>query len=600
MRLPRPFFRLPLHFDVARLRAEFTALPSEAWAAHPNGIAGNSSVRLISVEGGENDDVGGVMQATPHLLRSPYLRQVLASFGVVWSRSRLLRLAPGATVPQHADINHHWFYRVRVHIPIVTRPEVRFHCDGETVHMAAGEAWVFDNWRQHSVDNPTDQERIHLVADTAGTAAFWQMVADAERTPSRAPLPFDPTREAMPLTERAPQPVVMPPAEVELLLNDLRNELAASDESPGVQQRLGRYDALLNAFCRDWRQCHALHGDDPSASDYRKLSDGLRAASRTLGEGIATRSNRVAIHQVLEGRVLRSLLRPAAPARAVTSRSNPSRPARPTFIVAAPRSGSTLLFETLAASESVCTLGGEGHFVFEGLGQLQPGARGVDSNRLTASAVDDSVREHVFREISARLTNPSRTPVAQDGALRFVEKTPKNVLRIPFLRALFPDARFIFLWREPRDNVSSIIEAWRSGRFKTYAGLQGFDGPWSLLLPPGWQAMNGRSLEDIAAFQWESANRIALDDLATLPPDQWRTVRFEEFLRDPAGIVRGLCKFAEIEFDTALSARVAEPLPHSRQTHTAPSADKWRSNAALLERVMAQLETTHARLRALR
>jgi hypothetical protein len=52
----------------------------------------------------------------------PYLRQVLAGFGVVWGRSRLMRLAPGASVPEHADINYHWHTRVRLHVPVFTQP----------------------------------------------------------------------------------------------------------------------------------------------------------------------------------------------------------------------------------------------------------------------------------------------------------------------------------------------------------------------------------------------------------------------------------------------------------------------------------------------
>ena len=67
MRLPKPFYRLPLRFDVERLRAEVAAMPAQAWVRHPNDIQGNSAVRLISVDGSENDDVIGRMQATPHL-----------------------------------------------------------------------------------------------------------------------------------------------------------------------------------------------------------------------------------------------------------------------------------------------------------------------------------------------------------------------------------------------------------------------------------------------------------------------------------------------------------------------------------------------------
>ena len=67
MRLLKPFFRLPVRLDAARLRAEASALPASAWAAHPNHIEGNSSVRLISAGGTENDDVNGIMLPTPHL-----------------------------------------------------------------------------------------------------------------------------------------------------------------------------------------------------------------------------------------------------------------------------------------------------------------------------------------------------------------------------------------------------------------------------------------------------------------------------------------------------------------------------------------------------
>ena len=116
MKLSQPFFQLPVLFDVARLQAEVAALPDAAWVAHPDQVPGNSAVRLISAGGGETDDVHGQMLATQWLETMPYLRQVLASFGVVWGRSRLMRLAPGAGVPEHADINYHWHTRVRLHI----------------------------------------------------------------------------------------------------------------------------------------------------------------------------------------------------------------------------------------------------------------------------------------------------------------------------------------------------------------------------------------------------------------------------------------------------------------------------------------------------
>lgn len=603
MRLSQSFIRLPLQFDVDRLREEVNALPASAWADHPNRIPGNSSVRLISARGGENDDVDGAMLPTPHLENMPYVRQVLASFGVVWGRSRLMRLAPGANVPPHADINHHWYSRVRLHIPVITRPEVRFRCDDEEVHMQAGEAWLFDNWRLHSVVNPTPDARIHLVADTTGSSAFWRFVQSC--IAGNAPVPtrhrYQQGREVRPLTETSALAAVMIPAEVELIVNDLLDEVTPLSPASDVQHRLQQYRNVLSGFAQDWRQLYLLHGaSDSGRREFVRLRDSARAVSQQIGDGLVMRTNRVAAHTVFEARLLRSVLSGDA-AQEITSNATRSaaRLERPVFIVAAPRSGSTLLFETLAQSGGVMTVGGEAHFMVEGIAQLQPGAPGVESNRLTASHFRDEYAHSMRRYIDERLQDRAGRPVG-DASMRFLEKTPKNALRVPFLNRAFPDALFIFLWRDPRENLSSIIEAWRSGNWKTYNGLPGFDGPWSLLLPPGWQQMNGRTLAEIAAFQWNAANMTLLDDLATLPPQRWTSVNYGELLADPLATVTRLCEFASIPLDESLRARVQSPLPHSRQTHTAPTADKWRSNEASIMHVLPTVQDTWQRLLALR
>ncbi len=317
MKLTQPFFRLPVRFDATRLRAEIAALPDDAWAKHPNEIEGNSALRLVSADGGENDDVFGLMQPTAHLRRCPYMRQVLSSFGVVWNRSRLMRLDPHSAVPEHADINYQWFYRVRMHIPIVTRPEVQFHCGGQSVHMAPGEAWIFDNWRRHHVENPTDETRIHLVADTSGTASFWQFVAQsAAGPPANGTVAYRPDVDAELLTERALPRPVMPPAEVELLVTDFRGELAPREDSADARAQLARYHWLLQGFCFDWRQLYMLHGESADGRrEYGEILEKLRAASRTIADGFVMRTNSVAAHTVLEARVLRRLLHDQSPNR---------------------------------------------------------------------------------------------------------------------------------------------------------------------------------------------------------------------------------------------------------------------------------------------
>jgi hypothetical protein len=307
MRLPQKFYRLPVKFDAARLRAEIEEIPAQAWVAHPTGEPGNSAVRLISVGGGDNDQMHGAMGATQSLERLPYVRQILAGFGVVWSRSRLLRLAPGAEVKMHSDIYHHWFYRTRVHIPVRTLPAVEFNCDGESVHMAAGECWIFDNWRQHAVRNPTDQHRIHLVADTSGNAPFWELVARGlNPTAAVEYRSYQEDDARLLLMERYFPRAIMSPEEMELLVLDTRSELVVEVETPEHRARLAQYHALLLGLVRDWRHLYLLHNEEPAGrAEFVALRDRVRERSQAISTGLIMRSNRVTVQRLLEARILR-------------------------------------------------------------------------------------------------------------------------------------------------------------------------------------------------------------------------------------------------------------------------------------------------------
>lgn len=604
MKLPRPFYRLPVRFDVERLREEVLAFPEEAWQRHPTGYAGNSAIRLISPEGEETDAVDGHMLPTAHLLGSPYIQQVLASFNVVFSRSRLMRLAGHSVVPQHSDTNYHWHNRVRIHIPIITYPEVRFYCDQESVHMGAGEAWVFDNWRQHRVENPSPHTRIHLVADTIGSSGFWDLVSRGQVQDFDTPrdslfLPYRPEQRVELLTERVNTATVMPPAELEALCLDLLGDLAVTANHPqaeAVRQHLIR---AVRALCQDWRMLWSLHGDAPSGwASYQQLLERTSAAIGSVPLPAVLRSNGVAADKVIHAKVLSVALNPTAVPYRPAARPGP-RFERPVFIIAAPRSGSTLLFETLSQAAGFQTIGGESHLIFEELPELRPNAPGAEGNRLTEREATPAMAQYIRERFWSELRDRDGQPPANDTTVRMLEKTPKNALRIPFLDAVFPDALFVVLHRDPRENISSIMEAWRSGKWITYPRLRDWDGPWSLLVPPGYPALAGQALETIAATQWENTNRILLDDLEQLDPARWMALGYDELLADPQQAVARICRFADIPLDPELQDYLQRPLPQSRYTHTPPERNKWQKNAEAIERVLPLVEATAERLRGL-
>ncbi len=622
MKLKTEFYKLPLRFDADRLIEEAGAFAEDEWRAHPQGFEGNTALILVSAHGGQNDDMEGPMQPTDKLGRCPYFRQILASFETVIGRSRLMRLAPGAEVNEHTDIHYYWHHRVRVHIPIVTDPSVRFWCDDKDVHMAAGEAWAFDNWKQHSVVNPSEVTRIHLVFDTTGSAAFWELVKRSER-------PFDPEHgigtepQLVPYrpgasppfaTERFNAPVVMSPAEADAMLTDLADDLRAARRRKSV--RVETFIELLDTFRHEWRAAWSVHGTDRAGwPAYRSLIEQTLEKAAKIPGDLKVASNGMPAIGVLNARLgaalnpkleASSVTVPAAAAAAPAGRAG--RPAfeRPVFIVAGPRSGSTLVFETLARNRDLWTIGGESHGEFEGIASLNPANNGYHSNRLTEADADPATAEALIGSFEAKLVDSNGNRLAEytadrrPGAIRFLEKTPKNALRIPFLRAVFPDALFIFLHRNPRDGIASIIEAWRSGNFVTYPELPRWSGPpWSLLLPPGWRSLNGAKLEEIAAFQWKVANQQILDDLAELPDDQWCAVGFDDFLDDTAGQVRRLCEFAGVPFGQRMQALTAGELPRSRYTLTPPDAEKWRKNEKEVQAVLSGVGDVEQQLREL-
>jgi len=662
LKLPKPFFRLPVRFDAARLRVEAEALPDSAWSHHPQVHEGNTAARLITAGGGENDAVTGEMKPTPALAASPYIQQVLASFNTVWSRSRLMRIAGGGSVPQHSDMNYHWFYRVRVHVPVVTRPEVRFHSAGESVHMGAGEAWIFDNWREHKVENPTPDARIHLVADTAGTSAFWRLVAKGRSKDFHQPGPdarlvaFDPAARPRLLIERFNVASVMPPAEVEQLAFDLLADLAPADARPESAAAVGRFVNAMIEFCHDWRSLWSLHGDGPEdRGAYEQL---LRATRERIAElpPVRIASTGYSAQAVLNARLFAHILGDGGGPRREAAEFNaaaavpfgtetvtlelphvemptvevprieasasvpvpepepgpeptvvqepepvpqPFRPPvleRPIVILSAPRAGSTLLFETLAQAAGVYTIGGESHQLIESIAALRPGRGVAHSNRLTRRDATTTIVAELRQRFAGRVHDRDGEAPGSGARVRLLEKTPKNALRVPFLLEVFPDAQFIFLQREPRANLSSMMQAWRAKGWVTYRQLPGWPGAWSLLLPPGYERLQGRPLEEIVAFQWRVANETILDDLADLPRERWTSLSYEDLVSDPRAEIQKLLGFVGLAMDDRLEDYLSKPLPLSKHTQTRPEPEKWKQNAAEIERVMPSLEAVMRRL----
>ncbi len=528
------------------------------WRPHPEGHRGNWALPLVSVGGDpSNDGVKGAMHPTPHLARCPYIQEVLASLRAPIGRTRLMRIDGNAEATPHMDMNYYWTQRARVHVPVITDPAVRFLCGDKELHMTAGETWIFDTSKTHNVINPNPTRRIHLVIDTKGSPEFWGMVeGDGVSGLRGSEVEF----------ESRNHPVVMSPDEQASLVPLLDGALRAE----------------VDRFLDDWRQVWHAHGEGKSGwPKYRALLDEFdRALSASGNARAATIARHMFVHAALNPDLAEP--EPAAAPHVALRRFD-----RPVFIVSSPRSGSSLLFETLARAPRVFSPGGESHGIIEGIEALHPAAKEWESNRLTAADATPEVIAKLERRFLDSLRD-RKGDMRLPDRVRMLEKTPKNALRIPFLKAVFPDAFFIYLYRDPRATISSMLDAWRSGRFVTYPAQK-----WSLLLVPGWRDVVEQPLNEVVAHQWETATRIMLDDLEALPADSWCVASYDRLVADPQKEIERLCTFVGFGWDTPLTA----PLPLSKHTLTPPGIQKLERNGPEIDAVFDRVRETADRAR---
>lgn len=165
--------QLPLPIDLARLEADVALVTTEEWARHFNtsyyegdwsGVALRSTAGVASQLYSDPNKTEFI--DTELLQRCTYVREVLESFQCPLRSARLLRLRAGSRILEHRDGNLGYEDgEVRVHIPVVTNPDVDFFVNGDRLDLKPGECWYINFNLPHSVHNRGTVDRIHLVID---------------------------------------------------------------------------------------------------------------------------------------------------------------------------------------------------------------------------------------------------------------------------------------------------------------------------------------------------------------------------------------------------------------------------------------------------
>ena len=233
---------------------------------------------------------------------------------------------------------------------------------------------------------------------------------------------------------------------------------------------------------------------------------------------------------------------------------------RPVFIVGVGRSGTTILGKVLSLHPRVAFLNEPKalwHVVHSGEDVIGSYARERGRFRLGADDADPETVERAHSLFGHYLR--------WTGRRRVLDKYPELVFRVPFVRAIFPDALFVLIVRNGWDLCESV-RRWDARHASEVGGPRhdwwGVDGrKWSTLVDEvvGADPELRSSAEEIRAFARDE-DRAAVEWIVTMReglawaerlPGAVRILRYEELAADPDSTVPGLLDFCGLESDPA-------------------------------------------------
>lgn len=374
---------------------------------------------------------------------------------------------------------------------------------------------------------------------------------------------------------------VLPPA---LLASHCRRLLAATGSQAPLALRAG-----LERLCSQWAALWQLHaGARAGWAHYRRCLQEAAAQWASLPAA----PDSAALRQALAALVAAAAPQPARERRDDAPAPDAGLPvlSAPLFLVGAPLSGSGLLFEALSLAHAAWTPGGDAGGLADQLPGCSLEARGFESDRLGVDHATPDAGRCLAQAYAGLLRGrDGRRWHGAPETLALVDDSLRNALRVAFLAAAFPDARFVLVLREPTATVAAMLETWRAGTRISHPRLPDWGGgPWSLPLVPGWRTLEGRPLVEVAAAQYRAIAELLRSDLAMLPRERWMALDLDELLGDPRAALGRVCAFAGID-------------PEGTEDWVPPPATAARAvspdNAAALAGRAAEIAAADARLR---
>lgn len=199
----------------------------------------------------------------------------------------------------------------------------------------------------------------------------------------------------------------------------------------------------------------------------------------------------------------------------------------------------------------------------------------------------------------------------QHGNRIVVEKTPHNILRISFVRAIFPEARFLYIVRDPLSFVSSVELKWQQPATKKrimkrlkftpitqmhHYLWRFFSQQWNKRIlhrkylsiwGPRYKGIQDdlkkEDLMTVIARQWSRSSSKAERDLALFEDGQVLRLRYEDFVQYPISNMERICAHCGLQMTEDMATTIKEVVKTDRKL-------KWqRFEPHVLARILPEL-----------
>jgi hypothetical protein len=220
---------------------------------------------------------------------------------------------------------------------------------------------------------------------------------------------------------------------------------------------------------------------------------------------------------------------------------------RPVFIVGCGRSGTTILGNTLARHRRVTYLNEPRHlwcscYPETDVWSAKAAAR---KGRVVLTEADaDPGKSNALHRLFLFETVKTGRPV-------FIEKLPINTFRLPFIVEMFPDARFVHIYRNGREVAKSIAREDAKGRWFVATAYR-----WKQLVQLASAKEDTSQLVGLCTdpyekglLEWRLSTEAAVGFFRGIPADSYYELSYANLVDNPLGVMQRLLSFLDIEVD---------------------------------------------------